>query len=357
MGSPRKVFARRENLNDMNAQRQKEWAEAAQRCHLSAEEVAMAKELGMGPHSLVKNIPNRSQPWKAPVRDWVRELYERKFPGRMPGKAGATTPAPARNATPAQVEAKEDISPSESPEARENEGRDAPQRNLFREAEEELERAFMAGEIDPETASDRERQIEKETPTSDGEIADENARMLHRRDSFRRAAELVAAEMALLPEVEKVVLFGSVAAPLKKEVPRFSRLRHAGEKIWHECKDVDLAVWISDLTKLKALKKAVSIGVNQHQHEAEINKWCGVPHHQIDVFVLEPGSSRYRGRLCSYGQCPKGKPECEVAGCGAQPFLRQHEEFRFDHTSLYREWVVTLFERPVLPPADGDVPF
>jgi hypothetical protein len=59
----------------MNAKRAKEWAEAAQRCRLSPEEIAMAKELGMGPHALIKNIPNRSQSWKAPVRDWVRGLY------------------------------------------------------------------------------------------------------------------------------------------------------------------------------------------------------------------------------------------------------------------------------------------
>jgi len=73
--------------------------------------------------------------------------------------------------------------------------------------------------------------------------------------------------------------------------------------------------------------------------------------------LLEPRGGRYRGRLCSYGQCPKGKPECEAAGCGAQPFLQQIEEFRFDHTSLYHDWVVTLFARPATPPADGDVPF
>jgi len=290
-------------------------------------------------------------------KEWVRELFEKKFPGRTPGAARKAPTAPADNTAPAPAATAENVFPPESPEDRDNEGNEAPPRNLLREAEEEFERAFLAGEIDPETASDRERQIENEAPLSDGEIADENGRMLRRRESFRRAAELVSAEMALLPEVEKVVLFGSVAAPLKKEVPRFSRLRHAGEKIWHECKDVDLAVWTSDLTKLKALKKAVSSSINKHQLDAEINKWCGVPHHQIDVFLFEPGSDRYRGRLCFYGICPKGKPECEAAGCGAQPFLRQHEEFRFDHTGLQREWVVTLFERPVAMHDDGEVPF
>ena len=317
----------------------------------------MAKELGLGPCSLIKNIPNRSQPWKAPVKDWVRELYDRKFPGRTPGAAKTAPSAPAAGQTPVPVGAPADSTPLGLPENQGDEDVEALSRNLLREAEEKFERAFMAGEIDPEVASDIEDQIERDTPLSDGEIADENDRMLRRRHSLRRAGELVAAEMARLPEVEKVVLFGSVAAPPRKEVPRFRRLRRAGVEIWHECNDVDLAVWISDLARLKTLKKAVSAGINHHQDEAELHNWGGVPHHQVDVFVFEPGSDRYRGRLCFYGQCPKGKPECEAAGCGAQPFLRQDEDFRFNRTGLAREWVVTLFERPVTSLADGDVPF
>ena len=26
----------------------------------------------------VKNIPNRSEPWKAPVKDWLREIDEKR---------------------------------------------------------------------------------------------------------------------------------------------------------------------------------------------------------------------------------------------------------------------------------------
>jgi hypothetical protein len=35
----------------------------------------------------------------------------------------------------------------------------------------------------------------------------------------------------------------------------------------------------------------------------------------------------YLGRLCYFAQCPKGKPDCRVEGCGAMPFLKQHEDF------------------------------
>src|SRR5437867_1425590 len=54
------------------------WAVAQRRCRLSDEAVRMAKELGLGPWSLIKNIPARTQQWKAPVEDWVRHLYEKR---------------------------------------------------------------------------------------------------------------------------------------------------------------------------------------------------------------------------------------------------------------------------------------
>ena len=38
----------------------------------------MAKELGLNPRSLIKNIPNKAELWKAPVHVWVREMYERR---------------------------------------------------------------------------------------------------------------------------------------------------------------------------------------------------------------------------------------------------------------------------------------
>jgi len=60
------------------------WATAKTLCRLSAIEIQMAKELGMTPKSLTKNIPSPSQQWKASVKDWVRGLYEKKFGDRIP---------------------------------------------------------------------------------------------------------------------------------------------------------------------------------------------------------------------------------------------------------------------------------
>ena len=39
----------------------------------------MAKELGIGPKSLMKSIPGPSQQWKLPVKLWIRELHEKRF--------------------------------------------------------------------------------------------------------------------------------------------------------------------------------------------------------------------------------------------------------------------------------------
>ena len=51
------------------------WAEAKRKCRLNNEDIRMAKELGLNPRSLIKNIPSKSQPWKSPVKEWIRQMY------------------------------------------------------------------------------------------------------------------------------------------------------------------------------------------------------------------------------------------------------------------------------------------
>ncbi len=62
---------------------EQDWKKAKALCHLSNEEITMAKKLGMTPKSLIKNIPNKNQKWKLPVKDWVRSLYYEKHPDEM----------------------------------------------------------------------------------------------------------------------------------------------------------------------------------------------------------------------------------------------------------------------------------
>jgi hypothetical protein len=58
------------------AQHDPEWAMAKRLCRLNTDDVRKAKEMGLNPRKLVKNIPSPSEPWKLPVSIWIRELYE-----------------------------------------------------------------------------------------------------------------------------------------------------------------------------------------------------------------------------------------------------------------------------------------
>lgn len=213
-------------------------------------------------------------------------------------------------------------------------------------AEAEIWRKVEAGELDEDSLAEALRETEENTPVSEGEVAQENRAMLKRREAFRRVAELTATGFSKLPFVEKVVLFGSVAAPPTKEIPRFRRLRRARVAIYHECNDADLAVWSNDLSQLRALKRVVSEATNVfNQLICQQEMLPGVAHHQVDVFIFEPGTNRYRGRLCIFGQCPKGKPECKVPGCGAQSFLQLYEDFEIHPRVFTERPSLTLFAR------------
>jgi hypothetical protein len=54
------------------------WAEAMRECRLSVEDIRMAEEMGLNPHSLIKNIPSKSERWRLPVKDWIHELYPKR---------------------------------------------------------------------------------------------------------------------------------------------------------------------------------------------------------------------------------------------------------------------------------------
>ena len=54
------------------------WQEAKKKCRLNNEDIKIAKELGLNPKSLIKNIPNMREQWKAPVSVWIREIQEER---------------------------------------------------------------------------------------------------------------------------------------------------------------------------------------------------------------------------------------------------------------------------------------
>ena len=155
-------------------------------------------------------------------------------------------------------------------------------------------------------------------------LQQDNAFLLKAQQQFRQAADVVTEAWSTFPEVMTIAVIGSVARPLWKEVPRFAPYRRREIPLWHECKDLDLALWLDDLTGLGALRRAKAAALRR-EHEQQPD--FGVADHQIDIFLFEPGTDAYLGRLCNFNRCPKGRPECTVPGCGTVPFMRQFADF------------------------------
>jgi hypothetical protein len=148
-------------------------------------------------------------------------------------------------------------------------------------------------------------------------IDEQNRYLTQLQRDFRRAADIVTDALITFEEVEAVAVIGSVAKPLWKEVPRFREFRRAGIELWHECKDLDLAVWISSQHRLGALRRAWDAALREAYASG---RGPTTANHQVDIFLIEPGADRYLGRLCNFNACPKDKPDCRVPGCGAIPF-------------------------------------
>ena len=200
---------------------------------------------------------------------------------------------------------------------------------------------FGNGEEGDEEWMEEDPFFEDDGPPSPKDIREQDQFLLRRQQKFRAAAEAVARAFSEMPEVQKVMLFGSVAVPLKKEVPRFRKYRRAGIEVWHECKDVDLAVWLTDLACLRTLQKTRARALKAVQ---EKDGAC-VAHHQVEIFILDPKTDRYLGRLCNFGKCPKGKNECRVPGCGEPRFIQKHEGFVFKRAALKPDRSIILFDR------------
>jgi hypothetical protein len=173
------------------------------------------------------------------------------------------------------------------------------------------------------------------------EIEEQNRYMLERQRQFRMAADAVTEAWMSFAEVRAVAVIGSVAKALWKEVPRFREFRRERIEVLHECRDLDLALWIDSQHRLGELRQASNRALRTAY---QADPGVSVASHQLDVFLIEPGSDSYLGRLCSFNACPKGKRDCLVPGCGAIPFNKRVAEFtpRADllaaagHAMLYR---------------------
>jgi hypothetical protein len=59
--------------------RMQAWIDARKRHGLSHAEVQMARELGMNPKKLGKLDHHHQEPWKMPLREFIRRLYFKRF--------------------------------------------------------------------------------------------------------------------------------------------------------------------------------------------------------------------------------------------------------------------------------------
>jgi hypothetical protein len=173
-------------------------------------------------------------------------------------------------------------------------------------------------------------------------IEEQNRYLLKRQREFRMAADVVCDAWMAFPEIRAVAVIGSVAKALWKEVPRFREFRRAGIEVWHECSDLDLALWIDSQERLSELRRAASRALTAAY---QAGTGISVPGNQLDVFLIEPGSDRYIGRLCRFSECPKGKRDCLVPGCGAIPFNQRIDGFVPDADLLAPAEHAMLYER------------
>jgi hypothetical protein len=54
------------------------WIDARQKFHLSHAHLQMAQELGLNPQKFAP-LANHRQPWKAPLPDFIEELYYKRY--------------------------------------------------------------------------------------------------------------------------------------------------------------------------------------------------------------------------------------------------------------------------------------
>jgi len=65
-------------------QKYQDWVDARARFKLSHAQVQMARELGMNPKSLGKIADHDQQPWKAPLPQFIANLYLKRFDREQP---------------------------------------------------------------------------------------------------------------------------------------------------------------------------------------------------------------------------------------------------------------------------------
>ena len=65
------------------------WIDARKKYHLSHAQVQMARVLGLNPKKFGKLANYKQQPWKAPLPDFIEDIYFKRFGKRQPDQIGS----------------------------------------------------------------------------------------------------------------------------------------------------------------------------------------------------------------------------------------------------------------------------
>ncbi len=175
------------------------------------------------------------------------------------------------------------------------------------------------------------------------QVQEQNDYNLRRWREFRLTAEYLAIALSEIAQIQKIALFGSVAKKPEKEPSHFRKFRKIGAEIYHYCKDIDIAVWLVLPAPLRQMQRIISRTVKKLTDEGESR----AAHHQVDVFLIEPITNKYLGRLCKFSTCPKkDKLECKfIPNCGRIPLLEQIQDFTINPEDYSDNNTIILFER------------
>ncbi len=69
------------------------WIDARRRRHLSSAQVQMARELGMNPKKLGQKANDDQEPWKAPLPEFIEQLYLKRFSKARRDHVAEATPS------------------------------------------------------------------------------------------------------------------------------------------------------------------------------------------------------------------------------------------------------------------------
>ena len=167
-----------------------------------------------------------------------------------------------------------------------------------------------------------ERDLENWREEKDGHalsptgIARQDDGLLRRYRDFRRAADALAAAWRSHPEEAAVTLIGSVRRSLGRKCRALHPIGERGSRCGTNAR-TSISRYGS---RTRATLTAFAGPTPKPYAWCGTKKPSGVASHEVDAFVLEPGTDRYLGRLCDFNYVPRARPSVWCRAVGSRSF-------------------------------------